>query len=306
MRKSIAIARTLESLIFPAALIVITLSATLLAEELATEVKGGLRLAVGAIIPALFPFMILADIISSIEPTKSRGSPRLLERAFGIGSTSARAFIIGCIAGAPITAAMLSRSLDEGIISEKEAERTLAISSSPSLAFAVSGVGAAMWRDVGIGVALYLSVIAASVIYGIITRGCCHKAAEKSAPPMHFDLMASIEKATFSSLRIVGVVTAFSVISGMVRRLFAMEIAPLVIPLLEVGNAASYLSECALPQSVTLPLTAFALGFSGISVHLQVRGAIGGKMRYSQFLFAKFLIGLVSAAIFSLIWLFIK
>ena len=297
MRKADGLSRLISPLIFPFLLATVFLSATLLSEELAQGVKGGLRLAVGSILPSLFPFMILSDLIAALGKRETGGVLRPISRLFGIGSVGARAALVGSIAGAPIAASMLGVALDEGIISRDEVERTLAISSSPSLAFAVSGVGAAMWGDVQIGLMLFFSVILASFLYGILTR---RSAGQESAPEVSpsFSLIASIERATFSSLRIIGVVTAFSVLSGLVARF--SSVAPLVIPLLEVGNAASYLSECELPCAIALALTAFALGFSGISVHLQVRGAIGGRIRHSRFLFAKILIGLGSAAMFSL------
>ena len=303
MRKVTALSRLLTPLALPFLLAAVFLSATLLSEELAQGVKGGLRLAVGSILPSLFPFMILADLITSLGSKETGGMVRPLERLFGIGTAAARAFLVGSIAGAPIAASMLARARDDGAVSNEEVARVLAISSSPSLAFAVSGVGAAMWGDVRLGLLLFFSVILASFLYGILTR---RSADQESAPEVSpsFSLIASIERATFSSLRIVGVVTAFSVLSGLVARF--SSVAPLVIPLLEVGNAASYLSECELPRATALALTAFALGFSGISVHLQVRGAIGEGMRYLRFLRDKFIIGILSAAIFSIVWSFIK
>ena len=304
-----AIGRTVgiaKLLTFPLLLLIMLIGSTSLSSELSELVREGMRLSVGAIIPSVFPFIILADlIVTSSESAGARLPTRPIEHLFGISPTSSIAFLVGSIAGAPIAAVMLSRALKDGQISYDEAERTLAISSSPSLAFAVSGIGAAMWSDVRIGVLLYLSVILASIIYAALTRksrSLC--TSDRPLGYSRFDIMSSIEKATFTSLRIVGVVTAFSVISGLVAHISA--IAPFAISLLEVGNAASYLSECALPRSVALTMTAFALGFSGISIHLQVMGAVGGEIRYSRFLFSKILIGLGAAAIFSIAWLLIK
>ena len=297
---------SLRSFLFPITFIICVLSATLLSEELTIEVKSGLRLAVGAIVPALFPFMILADLIASSADCGGRSLILLpFERIFGISSGAARAFLVGNIAGAPVAATMLSSLLANGKISKSEAERTLAISSSPSLAFTVSGVGAAMWEDTAIGIALYLSVILASLIYGVFTRERHFVSGEESSNTApRFDLMASIERATFSSLRIIGVVTAFSVASGLVSYFsLTARLAPCIIPLLEIGSAASYLSECHLHRLTALALTAFSLGFSGFSIHLQVGGALAkNEINCSRFSRAKLVIGLLSAAIFALIY----
>ncbi len=297
-----------KPLAFVCLLLACLLSAVFLADELSSAVKSGLELAIGAIVPSLFPFMILADLTAAYTPKDTGSVGRAFEKLLRIDAAALGAFVIGNLSGAPVGAAMLSSLRINGGMSRDEAERAIAISSGPSLAFTVSGVGAAMWGDAILGALLYLSVMLASLIYALTSRGVPPTHINGRTVPKKFELIKSIESATFTSLRVTGVITAFTVLTYLVQRLeFTESASALIIPLLELGGAASYLSECALPNAASLILTAFSLGFSGFSIHLQVRSAIADTdIRYSRFLLAKLIIGVLSAAIFSLILLFIK
>jgi len=276
--------------------------ATVLAEELSDYVRGGMRLAVSAIIPSVFPFKILADFITaSIDFSTMPHLSSLFERSFHISRRALAPFIIGTLAGFPVGAKMASELYKSGAISKEDAEACIAISSSPSLAFVVSGVGAAMWGNVGYGVLLYLSVVSASVFFGLISRKKALVSDVSRDRISKFTLLRSVEKATESSLGIIGVISIFSVFSGLILELPASEnFAHFILPFFEVGGACAYLAKAALPDFTLLVLTAFSLGFSGLSVHLQIRGAISGTdLSYRRFFIAKALQGALSAAIMS-------
>ena len=161
---------------------------------------------------------------------------------------------------------------------------------------------------------MYFSVLLAAGTVGILTRkkstdlgggggigGYGGEGVRVRCGTASFNLMRSIERATLGAVGMIGVITLFSVISGLVRRLPLGElIAPAVVPLLELGGAVSYLATSGLPCVPKLLLTAFALGFSGLSVHLQVRGALEGTgIGYSRFLGSKILVGLFTSVYLS-------
>ena len=233
-----------RSLIFFSLLLLCLLSAVLLADELSSAVISGLRLAVGAIIPSLFPFMILADLATACAPSDSGALGKAFEKLFRINGSTLGAFIIGNLSGAPVGANMISSLRISGEISRDDAERALAISSGPSLAFTVSGVGAAMWGDAILGALLYLSVILASLIYALTSRGASTTYTMGHVEHRRFEFIKSIEHATFSSLRVTGIITAFTIVTNLISRLgFSAWASALIIPLLELGGAASYLSS---------------------------------------------------------------
>ena len=298
-----------SALLFLCLLLTCLLSAVFLADDLSFAVKSGIELSVGTIIPSLFPFMILADLTISSMPKESGFAEKVFQKLLCLDGSLLGVFIIGNLSGAPVGASMISALRKKAEISRENAECALAISSGPSLAFTVSGVGSAMWDNTFVGIFLYISVILASVIYAIVSsRGKSQINHISHSAPKKFELIKSIESATFASLRVAGVITAFTVVTHLVRKLKMSEWASaVIIPLIELGGAVSYLSEGAFSMRAALIITAFALGFSGFSIHLQVRSAIvDTDMRYSRFLLAKLVIGILSASIFSVFFLFIK
>ena len=296
-------------LLFLSLLLACLFSAIFLADDLSLAVKHGIELSLGTIIPSLFPFMILADLTVCSMPRESSFAQKVFQKLLKLDGAVLGVFIIGNLSGAPVGASMISSLRKSGELSRDDAECALAISSGPSLAFAISGVGSAIWKNTLVGISLYISVILASVIYAVaLSRGKAQVNHISHFIPKRFELIKSIEAATFASLRVTGVVTAFTVITHLVRKLKMGELASaVIISLLELGGAVSYLSEEALTMKTALIITAFALGFSGLSIHLQVRSAIvDTDIRYSRFLLAKLIIGILAASIFSLIFMFIK
>jgi hypothetical protein len=149
--------RSASALLFSCFLILVCLFSTLLSDELARHVKDGMRLAALVIIPSVFPFMIISDLIACVvDFSAMRRLGRIFERIFSISSAALGPALVGMIAGFPIGARMASEVYRKGAISRRDAETVAAISSTPSLAFTVSGVGSAMLGDVGLGAILYL------------------------------------------------------------------------------------------------------------------------------------------------------
>ena len=293
--------RAVSGLIFPSFLILICLLSTTLSDELSGYVKSGMELAALVIIPSVFPFMILSDLIACTVDFSAMGRfGCIFKRLFSVSSVALGATVIGMLAGFPIGARMVAELYRRGSISRRDAEVIAAVASTPSLAFTVSGVGAAMLGDVRLGVVLYLSVILSAVITGVFIRGDLSQCGALPLRPRRFDLFASIESATRSSLGIIGVVTAFSVVAGLVRDFLGSLPAAFILPFLELGGAASFIASASIDERLRVALIGFSLGFSGLSVHLQIRGALADTdIGYRRFLFMKLAEGALTAAIAS-------
>ena len=120
------------------------------------------------------------------------------------------------------------------------------------------------------------------------------------------DLSRSISSAATACLGIVVTVTLFSVVTGLLCEVAGEStLLSLILPFIEVSTACSRL--CEMGGGLSVILVAFALGFSGLSVHLQIRSALADTdLGYSRFLRGKLAIGLIAAAIFSILQMLIK
>ena len=282
-------------------LIVATSLALYRAEALREGVIGGMRVAVGVIVPSVLPFMILSDLMGA-----------MLSRVGGVGRAGARIFridgrlslpiLLGVLGGFPIGARMTAELYSASDLTREDAERAVIISSSPSLGFTVAGVGVGIWGSATVGIALYLSVLLSSFVYGILTRGQATARGCGEARSLGFSLSRSIDSAVSSSLGIIGSVAFFSALLSLAEAILPPAFATAISPFIEVGGAVSRLGGGDIPLRLALPMSAFALGFSGFAVHIQIRSATrGSDIRYSRFFTAKLLIGLLAAAMLSLL-----
>ncbi len=264
--------RTATSLLPVILLLTVIGFALFLSGRVAEGAISGMRFAVFTILPSAYPFMILGDLYASLgAPERIRPLAYLTTRALGIEEGGLRAFICGTVAGFPLGAKMAAELYTGGVISRKEAEKLAAISNNPSIPFVTAAVGEAVYGDVKIGIILLIVIYISTIITANLFRTRPAFGASSFTPSRApFNLTASVKNAAFASVNIIAFVSLFfSVISGI--SLFIKGDLPLsfISSFLEVTTAVSLSSSLALPLFLKLSITAFALGFGGLSVMMQ-------------------------------------
>lgn len=278
INKKKAMGRTAEKLSF----IITAVSALLLVIKFPNVIRNsaysGMILCAKTIVPTLFPFMILSDLLLALSPNTGTGFfSKACEKAFGIGAACTVAIVCGMICGFPIGAVCTKALYDSGTIDKKDAESLLATATVPSFAFVISGIGEGMLGNVRVGVYLWLSCVFAAITVGII-----FKSREKKIPIVRkikkepFNMTSSIKKSGACAVGISSFIIFFSVILGVLNELIGNEYVMIALSaILEISNAgnAVILSE-AIPFCAKIPILGFALGFSGFSVMMQVMGVV--------------------------------
>lgn len=257
----------------------VTLS-VVFAEEIADAARVGLRLCASSIIPAVFPFMVLSDLIVAYSPLEKSGFlRRSFERLFGISGAGITAFISGIICGFPLGVKSTVDLCREGHITKEEAERLIGFSNNTGPAFIIAGIGASMRGSLRDGIVLYAVLVLSAVLVGILFRKSGKKAAYVEIKRKNrFDLIQSVQNAGENTLNICSFIIFFSVIVGIVSSVLkSTPLLAVILPFLEVGNAASFLAEARIDRALSLALTAFATAFSGLSVHLQALSLLSGS-----------------------------
>ena len=105
-------------------------------------INRGLKLCVSTVIPSLFPFMVVSELIVAGGFAESVGAffkkpARLL---FGISGEGASAFLLGTLCGFPIGTRVAISLYERGRISREELSRLVCFSNNPSSAFVISAV----------------------------------------------------------------------------------------------------------------------------------------------------------------------
>ena len=270
-------------------------------DRIAHSVKSGLSLCANVIIPTVFPFTVLSEFIycfCDFSSIKCIGS--LFERVFKINKCGIYPFLLGLTCGFPLGVKVAGQMYRDGSLTKDEAERIISFCNNTGPAFVICGIGAGLRGNVAEGIILYLSMVISALAVGAVLafgkqQGRSHTSIRHQRP---FSLTEAIKSAGAGTLTVCSYITFFACAVGMLRA-FLSESLPylLLISFVEVGSATSILSKTALLSDLpSLTLTAFAISFSGFSVHLQAWSMISDlDLSFSKYLGAKLLQGLLSA-----------
>lgn len=290
-------------------LIITVLFGIALSGEGAKYVKEGFDLALGCVIPSSLPFMIISDFyVCYGKPENIRIARALFQHLFGLPPTGLAPFVCGNIGGFPIGAKMSADLYSYGALTKEDAERLIPLSNNPSCAFIIGGVGVGIYGDFKIGLLLLVSVYAATLICGILTKSnSLNNSLTDNKARQSFDFVDSVKRAGVSSISIISFICIFSVINGLIKK--RIKYAPLLYTLSaisEVTGAIKIFSSIeSVPLILSLSLSAFSLGFGGVCVGMQssvFTSAVGlGLKKYYTI---KLMEGIISAAICSVLFTF--
>ncbi len=273
----------------------------LASKEVGAGVQAGLRLSYLAIIPSVFPFCIFSSYFTSIEPPRKPGCiSRTFTRVFHLPPQAAVTFLIGLLCGFPLGAKATADGYRAGIYTKRQAERMLCFCNNTSLSFLLSGVGGAMRGSLRDGIALFcvqtLLALCLAVLTGVSDR---KKSIDLQIPPSHptstpFSFPKAVTDAVSSTLTVCGFVVFFSALLSMLSSCLPTAAYLSVAAFLEVGSACA--AAAAVPHG--LVISAFAVCFSGFSVHMQAAAMLQGTdLSMKQYFLAKLFSGVAGAAL---------
>ena len=301
--KSLRLARSIISTLLLAGLIIFGICAS---PSLADSVIIGMKLAIYKVLPSSFPFMILSDIYATYgHPENIRWVRSFASRILRIPAIGVGAMICGNIGGFPIGAHITANLYKNGAIDKSCAERLIAMSSNPSLAFVIGGVGLGMYCDRNLGYILIASIYLSTIITSIVSRSATNKNNFTANNIwQNYNFVSSLKKTALSCVNLIAIISVFSTLIGLLRKCVKSTIALVIITsFAEVTNAVYLSSSSALPRGVSIMASAFALGFGGISVMLQSATFIEDTdISLKKYFVLKLIQGIISAAIAYLIY----
>ena len=246
----------------------------------------GIELLLHVLIPSLFPFAVLSELLRAIPLTStlSRLLSRPLCRLLCIGSAGGGALLLGLLCGAPVGAQALMRALDEKEVTKEECERILGVATVPSAAFLIGAVGGGLFTSPAFGVLLLVAVLLSSLLCALLFargKGAVVPSPPRTVPPIGLSraVTDAVRTGAKTMLTVSAFVLFFAVLSDAVALVLAglpEELRATVGALLELSDGVVRTSSLAqkIPAAC---LTAFAAGWSGLSVHLQVIAICDGR-----------------------------
>lgn len=251
----------------------------------------GMSLCVRTVIPSLFPFMVVSELLVRGGAAEHIGRylGRPLSHLFGLSPDGAAALVLGLICGFPIGSRCALSLYERKRICKGELEHLLTFCNNPSSAFLIGAVGVGLFSSKGFGLLLYFTHMLSSLTVGLI--GQRYFALSKAegryfSGKMHADskggalsnFCSAVSDSARSMLSICAFVIFFSAVSGVLGHLASLCNMPQAMSTVLQGilemtggvNAAS-----ALPYSVAPIAAAAVTGWSGLSVAFQLGGLCG-------------------------------
>ena len=279
--------------------------------DAAIEYMGrGLTLCARTVIPSLFPFMVISELLVSSGAGEAFGRlfSRLMRWLFGLSGAGASAVFLGSMCGFPVGARTAVALLDRNVISKSECEHLLTFTNNPSSAFLITAVGVSLYGNRRLGVVLYATVLGCGFFVGFLARFFLRRSEEPSEHP-HFPsglhiggvetFTGAVSGAATGMLTVCAYVIFFSALTGALGCAVegggsSWELGyTLLSGFLEMTGGiglASALSD----REWGLILTAVFAGWSGLSVHCQVMTLCGGRgLSFKPYLLAKAVQGLL-------------
>lgn len=290
-------------------------------------VMDGIRLWAAAVLPALFPYLVITSFISALRITgkiTAALSP-ITERLFNVNGAAGYALFLSLMSGYPVGAKTVSDLKRANLIGTTESERAAALCSSSSPVFLIASVGNLTFNNPLFGLCLYLTHIISVFIIGFIFSFYKRKEKPQKTPPLNIAgsdnvLFDGVFSAVNSVLLVGGIITVFYLLTEMLEGLGAMKILSGFFGLFTESTAisngiANGLFECTRGLKIlagggislfTLPVAAAICGFGGVSVIAQSIAYLNkAKIKTAPFLISKTLAAMVNFCIgivFSLIF----
>lgn len=287
------------------------------ADVAADCMRKGLSLCAHAVVPSLFPFMVLSELLAASGAGEWLSIPleRPLGKLLGLSRSGCCAVILGLVCGFPVGARCAIAAYEKQTIDRNECERVLACSSIPSSAFLISTIGTTLWGNVKFGIFLYITAIFSALLGGFLLyvmqkrEKTNRQKKPKTAPSkIHFEagmFPAAVKNATVSTLLICAYVVFFSTLTGTVElilgRFTASKMTHAILSiLLELSGGVSATAELVNRQTAAI-LTGAAVGWSGLSIHCQMLSLCDGHdLSIRPYLKAKLVQAISCAAIMAL------
>ena len=156
--------------ILPFTLVLFTICLVVFSSSNLTATKNGLTLWATCVVPSLFPFFVITNLLSHAKVVSVIGKllDKFMRPLFNVPGIGGFAFVMGLISGYPVGAKIVADFREKGLVTQGEGERLLAFTNNSGPLFILSSVGIALFGDTKTGLLLLATHILACITVGII------------------------------------------------------------------------------------------------------------------------------------------
>lgn len=227
---------------------------------------GGTALCLQSVLPALFPFFVVCELLTAAPPLAVLLRP--MQRVLGLESAeTARALLLSWVGGYAVCARLAGQLYGAGRITRRDAALLQVLGCCSGPGFVIGCVGGALLGNVRLGVVLYAAQIGANLGAGAVCQLLSHIVGANIVRPSSWRGCAFPERPLTSE-------------TARVRTMFAptdctREVSGLSKVLSPTRCGGSHLAEGAkgLPQAISSAVTS-SLSVCGCVVFFRIVGAV--------------------------------
>ena len=279
------------------------------------SINYALSIWVNNLIPTLFPFFIISDILINYKFTDyiPKIFRKICKYLFNITDNMITILLLSIISGFPSNARNTRTLYDNGEISLYEANHILIFSHFSNPLFILTTVAIFFFNNKDLGIILLVSHYLSNFILGLLFRRYFNHndklTSNSKVVKNDFGnvLIGAIKKSIDTILLICGIVTVFMLLSSIISNTFNFNIynSMLIKGILEITIGIEALSKLGLSITYKAVIASCFLAFGGLSVHMQVMSQIvDTDIKYKYFFIGRIYQMIISGVITYLICLY--
>ena len=246
-----------------------------------SNISYSLKLWINSIIPSLFPFFVISDILINYNITSyiPRNIKNIFSYLFKTSDNVTSLFFLSMLSGFPSSGRNVRLMYDYKLISTDEANRFLMFSHFSNPLFILGTVAIFYLKDSKLGLVVLISHYIPNILIAFFTRNCNYNVGSykcKDIPSINksFPIIFSnaIKNAISSLLMILGTLSCFLVISSFVLNILTIDSysGAIVKGLLEITMGLNSLCLLKIDNLYKVVISSMFLSFGGFSIHMQI------------------------------------
>ena len=253
-------------------------------ETIYVSIMYALNMWVNSLIPALFPFFIISDILINYNIINyiPKVIKNICKKMFNINDDMLTILLLSMISGFPSNARNTRTLYDKGIITIDEANHILLFTHFANPVFILTTVAVFFLHNKKLGIILltvhYLSNIILGICFSKINKYDNKYVQCNNTSKIDFGsaFINSIKKAIDTSLTICGIVIVFLMLSSIFINTFNLNVynTMIVKSMFEITIGIEALSKLSISNIYKTIIASMILSFGVISVHIQVLSQI--------------------------------
>ena len=258
-----------------------------------SSINYALNIWVNNLIPTLFPFFIISDILINYNFTLyiPKFLRNFLKYLFNITDNMITILVLSIISGFPSNARNTRTLYDNGVIGLEEANHILIFSHFANPLFILTTVAIFFFNDKNIGIVLLISHYLSNFLLGILFRKYFNHNNDNFITDNNSNVfgnifIGAIKRSIDTILLICGIITIFMILSSVITNCFDFNIynSMIIKGLLEITIGIEALGKLEISIIYKAVIASCFLAFGGFSVHMQVMSQIANtEIKYRFF-----------------------